>query len=178
VIIVELTPSEMNLAKYHATRAEIGGVSRIRDLRERTASLSEDQLAGQVGTLAMHKFLHGHSQQYALGRYMQNKHPRQGDGGEDVLGLNLDVKTSVMRRNQDPYAYNLPVRPHEMHTNWVYALALLPVDFEVVMNVYLVGWASVREFPKTPETEGVFKGAHLLKAKDLTPFPPIKYSWF
>lgn len=176
-MIVELTQSEMNLAKYHAVRAEIGGVSRIRELKERGAALSEDQVAGQLGTLAIHKYLHGHSQAYALGRYMQNKYPRQGDGGEDVLGLNLDVKTSLMRRSQDPLTYNLPVRPHELHPGWVYALALLPAEYETTWNINLVGWATADMFPE-PEVSGVFKGAHVIPARELVPFPPIKYNWF
>ena len=177
MLAIELTQSEFNLAKYHAMRAEIGGVSRVRDLRERTATISEDQLVGQLGNIAIHKYLHGHSQQYAIGRYVQNKNPRVGDGGEDVLGMNLDVKTSLMRQSENFYSYHLPVRPHEMHQNWVYVLALVKPDFELTWNVFLMGWASSNMFPP-PEESGVFKGAHLLRADKLVPLPPIKYNWF
>lgn len=177
MLTIDLTQSEFNLAKYHATRAEIGGVSRVRDLRDRQASIGEDQLIGQLGNIAIHKYLHGHSQQYALGRYMQNKFPRSGDSGEDVLGMNLDVKTSLMRQSDNFYSYHLPVRPHEMHPNWVYVLALVKPDYETTWNVFLMGWASSNRFG-APEESGVFKGAHILRADKLVELPPIRYNWF
>lgn len=175
-VAIDVSKAELNFARHHASRAEVGGVSRVRETATaRAHALEEDQFVGQLGTLAFHKYLHGHVHQYALGRYLQNRMPTVGDGGEDVIGTNLDVKTSLMRASRNPSDYNLLVRPAERHAGWVYALALVPQAIEIERMVYLVGWATDEQLPARPEADGPFRGAFRLVAADLTPFCPIAY---
>lgn len=177
MITVELSKYDLNLAQHHATKAQLGGVSRVRAAEDRQATLVQDQLVGQLGTLALTKYLYGTTERYLFSRYYQNKTPHEGDGGEDLPGTNVDVKTSVMRYGQDPVQYNLCVRPREVHQGWVYVLALVPKDFESNRVVHLMGWASVDDLPLKPAADGPLAGAFVVPASSLVPFPPIRYNW-
>jgi hypothetical protein len=174
-VIVTLSKSEYALAAHFASKAEIGGVSRVRKT-DRAETLSTDQLVGQLGTAAFHKYLYGHLHSYAQSRYMQNRFPTTGDGGEDLIGANVDVKTSVMRYAQNPLQYNLLVRPKERHANWVYVLALVGQEFERFHDVHLVGWVCDSQLPELPAEDGPFAGAFACKASALIPLPPFRYS--
>jgi hypothetical protein len=173
-VIVTLSKVDFALATHFARQAEVGGVSRVRG-QDRAATLSEDNLVGQLGTLALHKYLYGHTHAYAQSRYMQNKFPTLGDQGDDLIGANVDVKTSVMRYEQNPQKYRLLVRPKEFHSGWVYVLALLGSEYSRFHDVHLVGWATAEQLPE-PEVDGPFAGAHVLQASRLTQLPPIRYS--
>lgn len=175
---ITLSKYDWNLATYHAGKAEVGGVSRVRSTADRTATLVEDQLVGQLGTIALHKYLYGTTERYILSRHVQNQFPDVGDGGEDLPGANVDVKTSVMRYGQNPYAYNLCVRPRERHPDWVYLLALVPNDYVVNRVVQLVGWTLDANLPDVVRADGPLAGAYVVSAADLLPLPPIQYRWF
>lgn len=177
MITIDISKYDWNLAQYHARKAELGGVSQVRTGVERAAALPQDQTVGQLGTLALVKYLYGTTERYLFARSAQNRTPHDGDGGQDIIGANLDVKTSVMRYGQDPTKYNLCVRPRERHAEWVYVLALVPKDYEDNRVVHLVGWCSDEQLPLTPAADGPLAGAYVVPAGALVPLPPIRYDW-
>lgn len=158
----------------HAASAELGGVSRVRGADRRDA-LGTDQFIGQVGTAAWHLYWFGDNRNYRLSRTLQDRTPHLGDGGSDVLGTRLDVKTSLMRKNPDPWAYNLLVRPAERHVNTTYVLALVPSL--AIREVLLVGWVTEHDLPKEPLENGPFAGAFRVPATQLTPLLPVAWDW-
>lgn len=177
IITVPLSPGDVALAERQALACATGGHSQVREAADRKARLLEDQVVGQVGQLALHRWLFGSVERYVVGRYYQNKFPFEGDQGDDVPGCNLDVKTSRMRRSTDPWTYNLAVRPRERHEGWVYVLALVPQDFETAPRVHLVGWAADADLPAAPASQGPLAGAYVLPATELYRLPPIAYRW-
>lgn len=172
LIAVRLQPFHLRLAEAEAQACALGGTSQVR-ASDRQVMLYEDQVVGQLGTVALHRYWFGHLELYLLGRYFQNKNPWQGDQGEDIPGANIDVKTSLMRRSLDPLTYNLPVRARERHPDWVYVLALLPPDYQESRMAWLVGWISDAELPSTPKADGPLAGAFVVPATDLHPLPPF-----
>lgn len=176
MLLQPISAGDFELARRQAASSALGGVSRVRAAdTERQATLQEDQLVGHLGSIALHRYLHGNVTSYVYARHLQNRFPRIGDSGEDVLGANVDVKTSLMRRSQDPTTYNLCVRPRERHPEWVYVLALLPQNYESLRWLYLAGWLSDEELPAEPRAEGPLKGTYAVSATALHPLPPIRY---
>jgi len=95
-----------------------------------------------------------------------NANPYRGDGGVDIVGLDkVDIKGSLMRKSRDPLDYRLLVRPTERHVGWIYVLGLVPKSRPY--RTHLVGWAYDDDLPKTPNSRGAFKGAHVVKARNL-----------
>lgn len=174
---IPLSGYDWNLVQHHALKASLGGISRVRAGADRSAFLNQDQVVGQLGTIALHKYLYGTTERYIFSRHAQNRVPDQGDGGEDLPGANVDVKTSVMRYGQDPLKYNLCVRPRERHAGWVYVLALVPKDYECNRVVHLLGWQADEDLPSEPAAAGPLAGAFVVPASDLHPLPPIQYNW-
>ena len=175
MVTVQLRAYDIRLAEAQAEACAMGGESQIRATKERAEKLLEDQIIGQVGTIALHRYWFGHVEQYMVGRYFQNKMPWEGDGGEDIPGANIDVKSSLMRRSQDPTTYNLPIRPRERHPNWVYALALLPLDYRESRRVHLMGWIGDDELPAQPKTDGPLAGAFVIPVTQLHRLPPVTF---
>ncbi len=176
VFTITLSQAQVELARRQATLCAINGKSNMRGAVARTEALTEDQIVGQLGQIALHLWHVGHVMDYVKGRHVQNNYPSSGDGGEDVIGAQLDVKTSLMRRSANPLEYNLLVRPRERHDGWVYVLALVVPTWETECQVHLVGWATDHQLPPA-ETDGPFAGAHRIHASSLHPLPPIKYRW-
>ena len=177
IVTIILSPAEMRFVTLHAARACIGGQSEIRE-DNRQSTLSGDQMVGQIGTLAGHKWYCGHPLDYLLSRAYANRAPTVGDGGADISMSNIDFKASLMRRSQNPLDYRLPLRPKERHDDWVYILALVAKYTEEEATVHLVGWADTKMFPQQVESSGPFSGAYVLAAKDLNPLPPLRWTWF
>ena len=175
MIHVVLSEDEVELALWQAAHCSFGGVSRVRST-DRSTTVHSDNVVGQLGQIALHKYWHGHLLWYGVGRHRQNQTPLQGDGGEDLLGTNVDVKTSVMRAGSDPTRYNLLVRPAERHDCWVYVLALIEPDWEDALppTVLLAGWYNDEDLPK-PEPLGPFRGACKVPVAKLHPLPPVQY---
>lgn len=176
IVSVTLSEADLRLAARQAGLAALGGTSQLRSRDDRAASLNDDQLIGQLGQLALHRYWFGDVSRYVLGRYFQNRHPWEGDLGEDIPAANVDVKCSRMRRSPDPLSYNLCVRPRERHAGWVYVLALLPQGND--REVLLVGWAADRELPDEPEASGPLAGTYRLSAEALHPLPPVRYDYW
>jgi hypothetical protein len=161
-----------------------GGVSHIRDMEsERGETFSIDQLVGQIGEYALSMFLFGEPSRYYIQRMSANINPALGDQGQDILGLNMDCKTSLMRHSEDPTKYHLLVRPKEKHLRWCYVHILVEpnddksISVEKPIKIYFTGWASDSDLPAEPEQEGPLKGAYALKVPDLNPLPNMIWSW-
>ena len=181
-VSIWLGPRELRYCKEMAELAEIGGHSLIRE-EDREVTLQIDQLVGQIGQYALALYLLGEPSKYYAQRMIANIHPEIGDSGQDLIGANVDVKTSLMRASQDPMEYVLPVRPKELHEGHVYILALIEPNGESSLKVnepllvHLVGWATTDDIMSTPEEDGIFKGAHVIQARKLHPLPPIQWDW-
>lgn len=174
-VTVELSAEHLKLAAGMALKACIGGESAVRG-DDRMTKLSEDQIIGQCGQLALSLYWFGNALPYLAAREKANANPTVGDGGADILGTNLDVKTSKMRASEDPLAYRLLVRPRERHTGNIYILGLIPKLKKVGTLVHLVGWLEDRELPTDPSDLGTFSGAYVVPATELHPLPPLRWS--
>jgi hypothetical protein len=172
-----LSQSDIEAAAGYAGRAQVGGQSQVRSGQDRQQQLATDQLVGQLGELALSKYLGGTRLFYELTRTIRDLDPHAGDGGGDLLATNVDVKCSLMRAANNPLAYRLLVRPRERHPNTVYVLALVEPDVWQTGKVCLVGWCKDTHLPKQPLAEGPFAGAHVVLATELRPLPPIEFQW-
>lgn len=172
---IRITSSEMNLVKMMARAAERGGVSHIRT-DDRAAMLGEDQIVGQIGALAGHKYWFGNIGGYLQSRHVANTYPDHGDGGSDVIGANIDFKASRIRSDRLLFNYHLPVRTHERSEGKIYVLVLVETDMETALT-HLMGWATDDMLPEFADRTGPLKGAYTLRASDLCPMPPIHWRW-
>jgi len=181
VITMRLTRRDLVTIYRDAMKASIGGRSQIRKTDDRRKHLSEDQIVGLVGNYALALWRDGDERAYLDMRHSQNRFPTKGDGGYDLPRCRIDIKTSMMRRSQDPMTYNLPVRPRERHKGWVYGLALTE-SFSIqglkanpLITVHLVGWAREDELPENANGVGKLEGAFVIPATKLHAFPPLVY---
>lgn len=170
MVEVALSQSELSFIRRYAHQAEIGGRSAVRGT-DRQEALETDQLIGMMGNYAINKYLSGDSRSFRLSRHIANQYPFAGDGGSDVLGANIDIKTSLVRTGLELHRHWLAVRPVETHPQTVYVLGLVPPERN---KVILMGWAIETELQ--PIKAGVFAGAIGLQAVDLHPMMPIR--WF
>ena len=176
---ISISPHEFDLCKMHARKACIGGKSQFRK-EDRFDTLYMDNLIGQLGNCTLSKWLTGRIDAWMQTRYVANQNPYKGDGGSDLLGSNIDVKTSLMRKEQDPWRYNLVVAPKELHQqDWIYILGLVP-KFEadgIAKEVWLVGWATGEEVASRGKRDGgKFKDFYVVKSRDLHRLPPFTWS--
>ena len=152
----------------NSRKAEIGGKSQIRSGKDRSRSLSEDQLVGQIATYAGSVVLTGSPDGYWRAREIANKNPYSGDGGIDIIGLdNVDIKGSMIRYSPDPLKYRLLVRPKERHDGWIYVLVMVPKKRPY--TAFVVGWANDSDLPPKPYNGPIkpLHGAYVLEAEDL-----------
>jgi len=173
-----IPPHEMPLIIRMARAACIGGSSNIRG-DNRMATLSEDQLVGQIGQYVGSLWLFGSTDSYVQARWIANQNPTVGDGGSDIIGANLDFKASRVRnKERDLLSYRLAVRPRERHTGWVYVLILVTkLTRGEPVTAQMIGWAADAMLPVQPEISGVFQGAFTLPGHKLNPLPPIHWLW-
>ena len=122
---VVILPRDIKVCAENAQRATIGGKSNIREGKDRTKNIEMDQLIGQLGEYALSMYLTGNPIAYRVQREICNLYALSGDRGQDIFGLNIDVKTSAMRNRPSPMDYTLAVRPTEIHAKWCYVLALV-----------------------------------------------------
>jgi len=176
---IVLRAEDVAVCRENARLACLGGRSSVRGA-DRAAALKVDQFVGQLGNAALSIYLTGSTDAYARTRREANETPWRGDGGSDLLGLPLDIKTSLMRCSRDPYDYRLIVRPAELHDGHTYVLGLVehPAWSGSTLRdmgeatVHLVGWAR-REGLGSPEASGMFAGACVLGAHLLNPMMPV-----
>lgn len=170
-----LSSSEVSLAKSHATLMELGGKS-FRDKDSRKENLSLDQLVGALGEMAFSIYLTGSKHAWELTRRARNTCIGVGDDGEDLLGLNVDVKTSLVRSISRPiWEYNLAIRPAEFRDGTVYVLALVTSLTDEGATVNLMGWAEREDLPLSPNSSGTFAGAYSLPANGLNRLPSFRW---
>lgn len=180
---VWVLPRDIKVCAYHAQQAEIGGQSNIREKNGRKENMAIDQLVGQLGEYALSMYLTGSPIEYQRQRTIANTFPSLGDNGQDIFGLNIDVKTSAMRNRPSPLDYTLAVRPKEVEPEWCYVLALVQPNGTIgivptmAVRVRLVGWISTEELPKAVEKHGTFKGAYTVVAQYLHPLPNLEWFW-
>jgi hypothetical protein len=138
IVPIPITKQHRQRCWEHAKLARIGGKSQIvHDKQERKSKLSEHQLAGQVGELALSLYMTGDIEAYEEQRAAANANPTEGDKGIDLPGCNLDVKGSVIRTSLPLLEHHLWVREREYHDDWVYILCLIDKEFTVAQ---LIGW--------------------------------------
>lgn len=154
----------------NAEAAWIDGKSHVRG-SDRSAKGLEDQLVGQIGEWALAKFC-GQTETYFSRREEINRNPYSGDGGTDLLGFAVDVKTSLMRASRSPLKYNLAVRPGERHPGTIYVLGL--VDSLSSRKVWLVGCCEEQNLPDEANKQGVFAGAYVVPATKLSDMGVVK----
>jgi hypothetical protein len=174
-VVLQINPSEMRMIQLMAKAAERGGKSKVRE--DRWQNMTEDQLIGQIGAYAGHRYWYGHSQGYLQSRHVCNMYPDVGDGGSDIIGANIDFKASRVRSSTRPLEhYNLAVRKGERHTGNVYVLVLVETDFESA-TAHLMGWATDEMFPEKPASDGPLAGAFCIRADALAPMMPLHWKW-
>jgi hypothetical protein len=178
LISVHLTASDRARAEHFAGNAAVGGRSQVRAGADRQAHLHGDQGIGQLGELALSRYLGGTPLFYELTRTIRDLDPTRGDDGGDLLATNVDVKCSVMRASPDPLRYRLLVRPVERTPGTVYLLALVHPDVWETGLVTLVGWCREQDVPPEPARDGPFAGAYVLPATHLSPLPPLQFHWY
>jgi hypothetical protein len=181
--VVTLDSSTVEECKDNARKACLGGRSAVRG-GDRIKELAIDQLVGQFGQAALSLYQTGSLQAYREARATANADPLRGDGGCDLPGLATDIKTSLMRSQRDLLAYNLLVRPRELHQGHTYILGLVRNpewsggSFRELREagVYLLGWATAEMLLGRLEPAGRFAGAHILPAGELREMMPARWA--
>jgi hypothetical protein len=180
--VVTLDSSTVEECKDNARKACLGGRSAVRG-SDRLRELMVDQLVGQFGQAALSLYQTGSLQAYREARATANADPLRGDGGCDLPGLATDIKTSLMRSQRDLLAYNLLVRPRELHQGHTYILGLVRNpewsggSFRELreVGVVLIGWATAEMLASRLEMGGLFAGAHVIPAEELREMMPVRW---
>ena len=179
IIRISISKETFALAEKNATIASKGGRSNVRRVGERNTKLMTDNMVGQLGMIAMCRYMHGHIADYLVNQFYANLYRNSGDGGHDFTGMNLDVKAARYYNNRERTVleYRLAVHKNEWHEDWVYALAVVDLD---ARTVYLPGWASGEDFPKQAVSHDAvrFRDSYIIEARELNRFPPFNWNWF
>ena len=177
MVKIILNKNEIDLFKEMAVLACVGGHSQIVNGEKRAETLLSHNLIGQAGSIALNILAFESREKgvqfYKDSRDIANANPHKGDGGQDIIDTNIDIKTSMVRnkvKNQNPITYILPVRPKEFKENWTYVSATIfednMKDNEVIVDVW--GWAKSEDLEYTTKP---FDGVYGRINKDLRPFP-------
>ena len=164
---------DLERVRANAEKCWLNGKSHVRSGTERQRNGLEDQLVGQIGEYGLAKFF-GVVGQYFERRDVINRNPWKGDGGSDLIGRAIDIKSSFMRASGDPSRYNLLVRPAERHKDNTYVLGLVTKTGDDSYKLYLVGYAYDSDLPNDPCAEGVFSGAFRIPAAKLRNIDELK----
>lgn len=175
-IEISIGSDEMELARAYAKAFELGGKS-FRDSVSRMENLAIDQLVGVVGEMAFCKYLTGDIGLWRLTKWARFQCFSQNDNGQDILGLNVDVKTSLVRSSSLPIGeYKLAVREEELRDQTVYISCLITGLGDDSATVNIMGWANREDLPDLATSSGPWTGAHVLPVGRLHPLPELK--WF
>jgi hypothetical protein len=173
---VSLSGEEIELARTHAQLCSLGGRSQVRGRASRDASLSEDQLTGQVCELAFSKYWFGSTTQYQQSRWTRNNNPRVGDGGFDFPGFAMNVKGSLRRDPNRPFEkYHLLIRPAERKQGMTYIQAVADLTNDPL--VVFLGFLADEEITGPVDEGWHFKGAHAIPFSQLHRLPPYPWHW-
>lgn len=153
VVRVDFNSTEVKACQDQARTLEFGGVSFSRKSPgERQATLREDQVVGQLGELALFVWAYGKSrglQEYLKTQESKRGRGHRGDGGQDILGHKVDIKSSLVRNNKDIFTYNLLVASREFHPGWWFVQGLVWEYIpDVSATVAVMGWAKAENLLK------------------------------
>lgn len=161
------------------SNCSIGGFSNVRTTQQRLATLSNDQLMGQLGEAALSHWFTGSLKAYIEARKAKDLDPLMGDNGRDLLDWPVDVKTTHAHcklKDGSPLpleAYRLIIPQREFHQNLVYILALVKKKKDH-FRVNLMGWATSQTPGLILNTGGDFRGKWCLPATALEPMETCK----
>jgi hypothetical protein len=179
IVTVHIPIGSARVAERNALIACKGGKSAVRYDGERGDRLFVDNLVGQLGMMAVCKYLHGSITDYIVNQFYANLYRNSGDGGHDLTAVNLDVKSArfIEGGERELLDYRLAVHLSEWHPRWIYVLAVVEPEKR---DVHLVGWAETGDFPDQPlpSTERRFKDSYVLKGRELNRLPPFRWDWF
>lgn len=140
VVTLFIPEEELHLVRDYAKKGISGGSSAVRPPKERTENLDIDQLVGMVGAYAACKLLFGSDEKFRTSRYYANIYKFRSDGGSDIPGTNIDVKSSLWRyRNKPVLDHHLIVSPEEYNPGTVYVGVMVTIE-ETYATAYLMGW--------------------------------------
>lgn len=170
-LIVPFSPIDVDNATKWARLAERGGQSVVREAAyERDATLSDDQLVGQLAGMAGSLLLTGNLDAYRLARAYALE---QGGGthASPVRGSKISFKGSFIRGRQALWKYNLAVAPTDTQLDWEYFLVLVPDLRKCLISgcaafALIMGYAPLVQF-STIARGGTFKGKYTLPVTQL-----------
>ncbi len=171
---ITISKEDLKLCLKYTKNCLIGGASPITQGRESKKLLLINNFIGQVGTLAGCIYLYGEErgrEEYIAARELADLNPYQGDGGQDIVDQNIDIKCSYMRSSSDPTMYNFLLRPRDVHPDWTYIQTLAMRREDGLMDVHIMGWVKTEDLPKKVQRMGVFKGAYKIPIAELREFP-------
>jgi len=175
---IKLNKTELKICLKYTKNCCIGGYSPIKQSRINGAALLKYNFVGQVGTLAGCIYMFGREEgmrEYIKARELADKNPYKGDGGQDIVGKNIDIKCSYMRSSNDPLKYNFLLRPKDIYPDWIYLQTLAIKDsINGELDVHIMGWIKTDDLPKNPESRGPFKGAYKLPITKMRELPIAK----
>jgi len=170
-LIVPFTSIDIDNAGKWGRLAERGGQSRVREMsHERDATLSNDQLVGQLAGMAGSLLLTGNLDAYRLARAYALE---QGGGthASPVRGSQSSFKGSFIRGRQALWKYILAVAPVDTRRGWDYSLVLVPDLRKSLIPgcaafALIMGGATLAQFT-TVARGGTFKGKYTLPVTQL-----------
>jgi hypothetical protein len=183
IIEVHINQHEIGVVNWAVETIPICGHSHVRhDRQTRKRNWKLDSWVGQLGNCAFSKYYFGSIQPYIDARTKANENPYVGDGGQDFINTNIDVKSSRQKTEWStplkPIQMTMGVRPGELHTNWLYVSCVVDYwenwkDNDVL--VYVMGWVTTEMLPKQVNTSGYYAGAYTLLNSQLNPFPFVRW---
>lgn len=190
-------PDDYALVDKHARKRiqqfydkEANQISKVYDdWRERVENYPKNAYCQMMGEYAINVFVRGPVagvQAFNEFRQWMNAHPGESDGKTDVLGYQIDIKTSSMSKGSDEFLdYHLIVPPNDkqpMHLEVtdkpenVFVLGLVSkghCDTEAgIMIVHIVGWCWNHDIDVII---GTFGEKFVLKADELRPMEEFPY---
>lgn len=183
VLEYHLSRQDLYIIGRDAEAASLGGVSRlVKDKNEREEKLYRHQFTGLLGNWCLSLWWSGNVEAYHMMRRHQNLFPTKGDGGFDLPGCAIDIKTSMMTASSDPMRYHLWIRPEERHAGNTYGLGLVCAKDMAELRaagearVLLVGWITDDDLPDAPnDTDEEGHPRYAVKAYNLIPFTPLPF---
>jgi hypothetical protein len=153
-----------------------------KDGETRMAAAPIDRTIGVIGEYAINVYMRGKIEgflKFDEFRTEMNGKPAGDDGGSDVPGFPIDIKTSAMRSTRlKTLDYHLPIPPKDRRDGNVFVLGLVDKGYLDIENrkmiVDIIGWAHDKEFTQYRST-GVFEGKYVIKARELHPMIEFPY---
>lgn len=174
---ITLTPEQKQMAIIIASKKSRGGVSRVRpEKAERIKYVYRDNLVGCVGEIALTVYMFGSTFMYRLAQLILSAHENYdlGDGGYDIPGLNVDIKSTYYTAgSRDRLQYHLIVNNKEYKPDWNYYFCIVDGNEKSFGDVYLAGWMDGEELREKDIKR--FRGAYSVEVAMLNKLP--KYRW-